>query len=169
MRSAARCQHRPSTRVTCFTPRQRCGMRGRCTTRWQPLQLEHMISQNGIPVINGVQQFIGPHWGGVKGFALPARGPDRLPIDPGPAPRLADPSTDQAFKAEAVEVIRASSTLDPGVSETIDISPGARGDNTLGTNDGHGRPVNPATGQRYAPDMVNPGDFGRARAELWAD
>ena len=24
--------------------------------RWQPLQLEQMISQNGIPVENGVQQ-----------------------------------------------------------------------------------------------------------------
>src|SRR6516165_1596351 len=36
--------------------------------RWQPLQLEHMISQNGIPVVNGVQQFVGPHWGGVKSF-----------------------------------------------------------------------------------------------------
>ncbi|HEV7810063.1 MAG TPA: hypothetical protein VGO64_05665, partial [Candidatus Limnocylindrales bacterium] len=40
--------------------------------RWQPLQLEHMISQNGIPVTNGVQQAIGPHWGHVKAFALAA-------------------------------------------------------------------------------------------------
>ena len=24
--------------------------------RWQPLQIEHMISQNGIPIVNGVQQ-----------------------------------------------------------------------------------------------------------------
>ncbi|HSO30194.1 MAG TPA: hypothetical protein VLS28_09830, partial [Candidatus Sulfomarinibacteraceae bacterium] len=31
--------------------------------RWQPLQLAHMISQNGIPIENGVQQAIGPHWG----------------------------------------------------------------------------------------------------------
>jgi hypothetical protein len=137
--------------------------------RWQPLQLEHMISQNGIPVVNGVQQFVGPHWGGVKGFALPARGADRLPLDPGPPPRLGDPLTDQAFKDEAVEVIRDSSTLDPGAADTLDISPGARGANTLGTNDGHGRPVNPATGQPYAADVVNQGDYGRALAEFWAD
>ena len=31
--------------------------------RWQPLQLEHMISQNGIPVTNGVQQNVGPQGG----------------------------------------------------------------------------------------------------------
>jgi len=24
--------------------------------RWQPLQIDHMISQNGIPVTNGVQK-----------------------------------------------------------------------------------------------------------------
>ncbi len=42
--------------------------------RWQPLQIEHMISQNGIPVANGVQQAVGPHWGHVKSFALPDAG-----------------------------------------------------------------------------------------------
>ncbi len=31
--------------------------------RWQPLQIEHMISQNGIPVTNGVQQAVGPPLG----------------------------------------------------------------------------------------------------------
>jgi hypothetical protein len=138
--------------------------------RWQPLQLEHMISQNGIPVVNGIQQFIGPHWGGVKAFALPHRaGADRLPLDPGPPPRLGDPSTDQAFKLEAVEVIRDSSALDLSTGDTIDISPALFGHNTLGANDGHGRSLNPATGQPYAPDVVNRGDFGRALAEFWAD
>ena len=137
--------------------------------RWQPLQLEHMISQNGIPVVNGVQQFIGPQWGGVSGFALPGRAADRLPLDPGPPPRLGDAASDQRFKDEAVEVIRDSSTLDPTVATDVDISPGARGNNTLGTNDGHGRSVNPITGQPYAPDVVNQGDFGRVLAEFWAD
>ena len=137
--------------------------------RWQPLQIEHMISQNGIPVTNGVQQAVGPHWGHVKGFALPDAGPAGVPIDPGPPPRLGDPGTDQAFKDQAVEVIRDSSLLDPADGATIDISPGARGGNSLGSNDGHGHPVNPATGQPYAPDVVNEGDFGRVMAEFWAD
>jgi hypothetical protein len=137
--------------------------------RWQPLQLEHMISQNGIPVVNGVQSFIGPHWGGVKGFALPAAGVDRVPLDPGPPPRLGDPATDKAFKDQAEEVIRDSSTLDSSAGVTIDISPGVLGDDTVGTNDGHGRPVNPSTGRLYAADVVNQGDFGRALAEFWAD
>jgi hypothetical protein len=137
--------------------------------RWQPLQLEHMISQNGIPVVNGVQQFVGPHWGGVKGFALPSGGRDRLPLDPGPPPRLGDPTTDQAFKDQAVEVIRDSAALDSTDGPTVDISPGALGDNTLGTNDGHGRALNPSTNQAYPPDPVNQGDFTRSLAEFWAD
>jgi hypothetical protein len=137
--------------------------------RWQPLQIEHMISQNGIPVTNGVQQAVGTHWGHVMGFALPTGGADGVPIDPGPQPRLGDPTTDQAFKDQAVEVIRDSSLLDPTNAATIDVSPGARGNNDLGTNDGQGHPVNPATGQPYAPDVVNLGDFGRVMAEFWAD
>ena len=137
--------------------------------RWQPLQLEHMISQNGIPVVNGVQQFVGPHWGGVKSFALPSGGRDRLPLDPGPPPRLGDPTTDGAFKEQALEVIRDSAALDVTSAPTIDISPAMRGNNTVGTNDGHGRSLNPATGQPYPPDPVNEGDFTRALAEFWAD
>jgi hypothetical protein len=137
--------------------------------RWQPLQLEHMISQNGIPVTNGVQQAVGPQWGHVKGFALAAGGDAGTPIDPGPPPRLGDPATDQAYKDQAVEVIRDSSELDAANGATIDVGPGARGGNSLGTNDGHGHPVNPATGQPYAADVVNQGDFGRVMAEFWAD
>jgi len=133
--------------------------------RWQPLQLEHMISQNGIPVTNGVQQAIGPQWGHVKAFALPDGGLDGTPIDPGPPPRFGDP----AYTDQAVEVIRDSSLLDPAASTTIDVSPGARGGNDLGTNDGRGHPLNPATGQPYPPDVVNQGDFYRVMAEFWAD
>ncbi len=137
--------------------------------RWQPLQIEHMISQNGIPVVNGVQQAVDPHWGGVKSFALPNGGAQRLPIDPGPPPLLGDATSDQAFKDGAVEVIRDSGLLDPTERITIDISPGTMGANTLGTNDGHGRQLNPVTGEPYAPNVVNQGDWGRALAEFWAD
>ena len=110
-----------------------------------------------------------PALGPRHGFALPAGGAAGMPIDPGPPPRLGDPATDQAFKDQAVEVIRDSSLLDPADGATIDISPGALGDNSLGTNDGRGTPVNPATGQPYPPDVVNQGDFGRVMAEFWAD
>ena len=137
--------------------------------RWQPLQILHMISQNGIPVTNGVQQNVGPQWGHVKSFGLPDGGTAGVPIDPGPPPKLGDPATDQALKDQEVEVIRDSSLLDPTSSATIDISPGARGNNSLGSNDGTGHPVNPVTGQPYAPDVVNEGDFGRVMAEFWAD
>ena len=137
--------------------------------RWQPLQIEHMISQNGIPVVNGVQQAVGPHWGHVTSFALPPGGTAGTPIDPGPPPRLGDPATDRIFKEQVVEVIHDSSLLDPTLGQTLDISPAARGNNTLGTNDGHGRPLNPATSQPYPPDIVNAADFYRVMAEFWAD
>jgi hypothetical protein len=133
--------------------------------RWQPLQLEHMISQNGIPVENGVQQAIGPHWGHVKGFALPDGGDEGTPMDPGAPPRFGDP----AYRDQAVDVIRDSSYLDPSDGVTIDISPGARGNNPLASNDGTGHPVNPATGQPYPSDVVLRGDFARVMAEFWAD
>ncbi len=137
--------------------------------RWQPLQLEKMISQNGIPVVNGVQQAVGPHWGHVKTFAIPDGGAEGVPIDPGPPPRLRDAVTDPVFKEQAVEVIRDSSLLDPTATTTIDISPGARGNNPLGSNDGRGHALNPATGQPYASDVVSLGDFSRVMAEFWAD
>ena len=137
--------------------------------RWQPLQIAHMISQNGIPVTNGVQQNVAPQWGHVESFGLPPGGTNGVPIDPGPEPRLGDPATDQIFKDQAVEVIRDSSYLDPTNPTTIDISPAVRGNNSLGSNDGQGYSVNPSTGQPYAPDVVNLGDFGRVMAEFWAD
>jgi hypothetical protein len=140
--------------------------------RWQPLQIAHMISQNGIPVTNGVQQNVGPQWGAVLSFGLPvgsgiAGGVP--PLDPGPPPKLGDPTTDQTFKDQIVEIIRDSSLLDPSLGNTIDISPGARGNNDLGTNDGSGHKLNPVTGKPYPADVVNEGDFGRVMAEFWAD
>jgi hypothetical protein len=135
--------------------------------RWQPLSLAKQLSQNGLPIPGQVQAFIGPHWGHVKSFAL-SRSNTGVPIDPGTPPRLGTPS-DQEFKDQAVEVIRRSSELDATDPTTLDIGPGALGGNTLGSNDGHGHPANPATGQPYAPDVVLRADYGRALAEYWAD
>ena len=133
--------------------------------RWQPLRIEKMISQNGIPVENGVQQAVGPHWGHVTSFAIPAGGATGVPIDPGPPPLFGS----DAYRDQAVDVIRASSRLDADLPETIDISPGAYGNNPLGSNDGTGHPGNPVTGAAYAPQVVRLGDFGRAVSEYWAD
>lgn len=137
--------------------------------RWQPLQIAHMISQNGIPVTNGVQQAVGTHWGHVTSFALPPGGANGTPIDPGPPPQVGDPASDSELKSELVQVIRDSSYLDPRDPTTMDISPGALGNNSLGANDGTGHPINPVTGEPYPPDVVNRADFGRIMAEFWAD
>lgn len=137
--------------------------------RWQPLQIENMISQNGVPLENGVQEAIDPHWGYVVGFALPPVGESGVPIDPGDPPYVHDPDTDQAYKDSAVEVVGYSSVLDPRQEIMIDISPATIGANPLGTNDGSGYETNPATGAAYEPNVVNQGDFGRTIAEFWAD
>ncbi|HEV8468359.1 MAG TPA: vanadium-dependent haloperoxidase [Candidatus Limnocylindria bacterium] len=132
--------------------------------RWQPLQIERMVSQNGILVTNGVQQAVGPHWGHVTPFAIPAGGGSGVPLDPGPPPRFGD----AAYRAQAVEVLHDSSLLDPS-SDALDISPRALGANRLGSNDGHGHSLNPATGKPYTSRMALRGDFYRAIAEFWAD
>ncbi len=137
--------------------------------RWQPLALARNVAQNGLPVPGNVQRFVGSQWGHVAGFALPAS-EDGLPADPGPPPRLGvDPAATAAFQDAAIGVLRASSDLDPAGGATVDIGPGALGDNPLGTNDGHGHPVNPATGEPYAADVVLRGDFARVLTEFWAD
>jgi hypothetical protein len=130
---------------------------------WQPLDLAIAATQNGIPLAAGVQKYVGAHWGKVTPFAMTRSSPDALYVDPGPAPMLT--SANQAW---VVEVLRRSAQL-AVTAETIDVSPGAYGNNTLGNNDGHGRALNPVTGQPYAKQLVPLGDFGRVLAETWAD
>ncbi|HUV19387.1 MAG TPA: vanadium-dependent haloperoxidase [Ilumatobacteraceae bacterium] len=138
--------------------------------RWQPLELEVMVAQNGLPLDETVQTFVGPHWGSVTSFALASTpSTDGLLLDPGPPPALGDPATDQRFKEEVNDVLRHSAMLDPAAETTIDISPASLGGNTLGTYDGDGHDVNPVTGEPYAPNVVALGDYGRVVAEFWAD
>ena len=137
-------------------------------SRWQPLALAQIVAQNGLPIPGKVQSFIGPYWGHVKSFGLPAS-PVGVPIDTGPPPELGSPASDTEFKNEAVDIIRYSSHLDPADGETVDVSPASLGDNDLGTNDGSGHEENPSTGEPYEPDRVLLGDYARALAEFWAD
>ena len=67
-----------------------------------------------------------------------------------------------------VEVIRMQADLEVN-ERMIDISPGAYGNNPLGTQDGTGHALNPATGTAYPPNRVPLGDLSRVLAEFWAD
>jgi hypothetical protein len=137
--------------------------------RWQPLALAKQISQNGLPIPGQVQSFIGANWGHVAAFALP-ESEVGTPMDPGPPPTLDDPADHgEAFRQAAVEIIRYSSMLDASSGETMDAGPGGLGDNPLGTNEGNGHDLNPATGEPYAENRVLRADFARALAEFWAD
>lgn len=135
-------------------------------SRWQELNLAQAETQNGIIVDAGIQKYIGPNWGYVASFALPpdADG-DGVHHDWPDIPSIDHPQmTDWV-----VEVIRKTAWLDHTDGEIIDLSPGAYGNNPLGTNDGAGHPVNPVTGQAYTPNPVPRGDFARVLAEFWAD
>lgn len=130
--------------------------------QWQPLQLERAVTQNGQDAAAGVQQYIGAHWGNVRPFAMQRANDAALYHDPGPFPAFGP-----ELRPAVVEIVRLSGQM--ADDELVDISPGALGNNTLGANDGTGHPVNPATGQPYAPQRVRRGDFGRVLAEFWAD
>jgi hypothetical protein len=132
--------------------------------RWQPINLSVAATQNGIILPAGVQTYIGSQWGSVTPFAM-KRTSRAVPWhDPGPVPQLG-----AAMKEWVVEVIRKTSSVDPSDPTTVDISPGAFGHNTLGTNDGKGWSKNPVTGQPYPPQVVLRADFARVMAEFWAD
>lgn len=133
-------------------------------TKWQQLILAEAVTQNGIPEGSGVQGYIGAHWRDVTPFAITRPAEGGLYFDV-PAPTTLD---DELVEA-TVELVVKSSGMDPNDDTMIDISPGAIGNNPLGTNDGTGYDVNPATGLPYEPELVRLGDFSRVLAEFWAD
>jgi hypothetical protein len=137
---------------------------------WQPLNFTDVVptGQNGVILLNRFQEFLGAPWLGVRPFATPRTDPRRPGLDPGPPP-LFGTSTHAVFVSNVVAVIRASSELSVSDGVRIDISPAGWGNHTLGSNDGHGRPVNPVTGRPYVPNVVPRADFARVLAEYWAD
>ncbi len=133
---------------------------------WQQLNLGTAETQNGIVLDDAVQPYIGPQWRNVEPFAI-TKDPDTgLYSDPGEGyPRIDDPR----MADWVLEVIRSTAELDVDDGVRIDIGPGGRGNNTLGTNDGAGYEQNPVTGEPYARNEVPRGDFTRVVAEIWAD
>ncbi len=133
--------------------------------RWQPLVLNVQVTQNDLELPSTVQTYVGPHWGYVTGFALDPVDPDGdgQPIDPGPPPF--EGSTE--FGDAALEVIRRSSLL--ADDSPINIGPAARGNNSLGTDDGQGYRRNPVTNAPYEEVISTVADFHRVIAEFWAD
>ncbi|MFP2909056.1 vanadium-dependent haloperoxidase, partial [Pyxidicoccus sp. 3LFB2] len=131
---------------------------------WQPLNLAVSVTQNGIITASGVQGYIGAHWRAVTPFALTRPEGGGMYLNPG-----APPTFGAEMRSHVVEVLRRESWL--GSEELMDTSPGigGLGNNSLGTNDGNGHPVNPVTGLPYSPRLVKRGDFGRVLAEFWAD
>ncbi len=140
---------------------------------WQQLNLSEAATQNGIVLPAGLQPYIGSNWANVTPFALERSGTELLTDLGAEAPQLEHPTmpgrTDPEMVDWVVEVVRREAELDVDPAVTIDLSPGAYGNNPIGTNDGTGHPTNPITGMPYAANVVPLGDFGRVLAEFWAD
>jgi uncharacterized protein DUF6851 len=147
--------------------------------QWQRIEIPSgAVDQHGFPT-GPIQTYLGAQWLGVRPFALVRNDPTKPWVDPGPPPHFND-ATHAQFVNEAVAVITASSQLTPDDGVTMDISPGAIGNNGLdytgdygngdfGIYDGHGYATNPVTGLPYAPNVVKRGDYARVLAEFWAD
>lgn len=142
--------------------------------RWQPLFVESSFTQNGI-IGTDLQEFIGPHWGGVSTFAMGRTGSPQpyswSGLDPGAPPQLGGVG-DQEYRDDTVLLIEYSNSLDPTKgpgAEMINISPNTSGNRLLGTHNDQGYATNPVTGQQYADNFVRRADYGRVLAEFWAD
>ncbi len=131
---------------------------------WQPLDLAQAITQNGIAIDGGEQGYIGPHWGEVTPFSITRPAADQSYVEPGPRPSIGP-----ALQQWVVEVLEKTAWLDTEDTTTMDASPGAYGNNSLGADDGDGHELNPRTGHPYEPQIVRRSDFGRVLAEYWAD
>lgn len=139
---------------------------------WQPLSLSVIVDQSGNVLPGGTQTFVGVQGLSTTPFSLtrtdhtkpwldPFGGPSKLSTPGNPSP------SDNEYKQQALGVLRASAQLnDPTL---IDISPGAFGNNPLGSDAGTGVTQNPVTGQPYAPELVKRSDYVRVLAEFWAD
>ena len=145
---------------------------------WQRLLIVNAVDQNGFPA-GSLQPYLGAQWLGVRPFALSRTDPTKPWVDPGPPPFFGG-ATHAQFVKEVVAVITADGHLTPDDGVTVDISPGAYGNNSLdfagdyGTGnlnlyDGHGYATNPVTGLPYPPNVVKRGDLARVLAEFWAD
>jgi hypothetical protein len=139
---------------------------------WEPLALSASVTQNGIPTPGGVQAFVGVQSLATTPFTLTRTDPVKPWLDPGPPSRLTMPNlpaspTDAGYKIAAMDVLEKSAKLNDDT--IIDISPGAFGNNPLGTDSGTGYALNPVTGLPYAANPVKRGDFARVIAEFWSD
>ncbi|MEO0322788.1 MAG: DUF6851 domain-containing protein [Myxococcota bacterium] len=133
--------------------------------RWQELDLAEAVTQNDILLESGLQEYIGPHWREVTPFAIERPAPGELYFDVGEPPL----ETLEDLRPFAVEVIEKTALLAVDPEVTLDVSPGGYGNNPLGTDEGAGHALNPATEAPYAEQRVPAGDFFRILAEYWAD
>jgi hypothetical protein len=164
--------------------------------RWQPLTLTVFIDQNGNTIPGNTPAFLSAEWGNVVPFSFTAADKTvntrngnnyNVYLDPGPPSKIDtnDVLASAFYKKTFGTTLQWSSHLGVNDGVVIDISPGKQGNapalpNTLADYDnfynfmdggtaGSGRPINPITGQEYAPNPVLRGDYTRVLSEYWAD
>lgn len=90
-------------------------------------------------------------------------------IDLSPKPPLDFSNNIEELRRQMVVLIRDSSWLTPDTLELVDASPKSLGNNSLGSYDGKGYTLNPASGKPYSENVVNVGDFTRCFVEFWLE
>jgi len=164
--------------------------------RFQPITLPTSIDQSGNAVAS-TPAFVGAEWGNTVPFSLNADQlsnytrdgfPWKVYMDPGPPAELDFLTPDglnSFFKWNHLMVSVWQSHLDPAQQVSWNMSPSVRGNNTVypttpaeyadfydfigGGDRSTGHSLNPVTGQSYAPNMVDRGNYARGLAEFWAD
>lgn len=155
---------------------------------WVRLNIPGAIDQGGTAVASE-QSPLTLFWGFVKTFSnlKPFESKDKPGVyfDPGQSLPKFETDPDQIIHANA-QVVEFSSKLNPldmssydfdqdghtdqnPGSALMDISPLSLGNNSLGTNDGKGRQLNPVTGRPYQQNLVKVANYYRSIAEFWAD
>lgn len=174
---------------------------------WQPLAVREYIEEKGwdstipdwfILAIPSEDNFLTPHWGNLRPFAMTDRhkttfsnkaGDFNVYNDPGAPPQIL--KTDnfeqwEEYKWNFLLLASWSSQLDPADEVKINISPGAIGptsgllpdsfedyqdfyDLENGGVKTKPQKKNPYTGKPYKDNWVKRGDYARCIAEFWVD
>ena len=136
--------------------------------RWQPLNFDFLVLQNGEIIGQATQTVVCPHWEGVVPFGMNNynRNPQNgLYYDQGAPPLIGS----QAMRDQAIAMLEHSVVLDPSNNQMVDTSPAVWANSPLGSYQQPGYGVNPVTGDPFEPNVVNFADYARANAEFWAD
>ena len=101
--------------------------------RWQPLALDLIVTQNGIPLPDRCRPSSAPAGSGVTPFALTRAAPPPTSISTRVRHRCSADRPTRSSRTRIVNMLELAAQLTPDDGVRIDISPASWGNNPLGT------------------------------------